>query len=83
MYKYIYHLFTILLLDELIKFNKEDFIMSFSIPHLLVFLAVVVLLFGTKKLRNLGSDLGSALKGFKKEMSEDSESKNDPKLDNK
>ncbi|MFQ0974189.1 MULTISPECIES: twin-arginine translocase TatA/TatE family subunit [unclassified Gilliamella] len=57
--------------------------MSFSIPHLLVFLAVVVLLFGTKKLRNLGSDLGSALKGFKKEMSEDIESKNDPKLDNK
>nr|WP_218837363.1 twin-arginine translocase TatA/TatE family subunit [Gilliamella apicola] len=57
--------------------------MSFSIPHLLVFLAVVVLLFGTKKLRNLGSDLGSALKGFKKEMNEDIESKNDPKLDNK
>ncbi|QYN44878.1 MULTISPECIES: twin-arginine translocase TatA/TatE family subunit [unclassified Gilliamella] len=57
--------------------------MSFSIPHLLVFLAVVVLLFGTKKLRNLGADLGSALKGFKKEMSEDIESNNDPKLDNK
>ncbi|OCG18882.1 sec-independent protein translocase protein TatE [Gilliamella bombicola] len=58
--------------------------MSFSIPHLLVFLAVVILLFGTKKLRNLGSDLGSALKGFKKAMNDDEvESKNDDKLDNK
>ncbi|MWP48593.1 MULTISPECIES: Sec-independent protein translocase subunit TatA [unclassified Gilliamella] len=55
--------------------------MSFSIPHLLVFLAVVILLFGTKKLRHLGSDLGSALKGFKKAMSDDEvESKNDDKL---
>ncbi|MDF7670449.1 Sec-independent protein translocase subunit TatA [Orbaceae bacterium ESL0721] len=45
--------------------------MSFSIPHLLVFLAVVILLFGTKKLRNLGSDLGASLKGFKKAMSDD------------
>ncbi|WP_202115313.1 Sec-independent protein translocase subunit TatA [Gilliamella sp. Pas-s25] len=58
--------------------------MSFSIPHLLVFLAVVILLFGTKKLRNLGSDLGSALKGFKKAMNDDEvESKHDDKLDNK
>ncbi|WP_218058810.1 Sec-independent protein translocase subunit TatA [Gilliamella apicola] len=58
--------------------------MSFSIPHLLVFLVVVILLFGTKKLRNLGSDLGTALKGFKKAMSDDEvESKNDNKLDNK
>ena len=58
--------------------------MSFSIPHLLVFLAVVVLLFGTKKLRNLGSDLGSALKGFKKAMNDDeSESNQDNKIDNK
>ncbi|MDF7667061.1 Sec-independent protein translocase subunit TatA [Orbaceae bacterium ESL0727] len=45
--------------------------MSFSIPHLLVFLAVIILLFGTKKLRNLGSDLGASLKGFKKAMSDD------------
>ncbi|OCG37008.1 Sec-independent protein translocase subunit TatA [Gilliamella apicola] len=56
--------------------------MSFSIPHLLVFLVVVILLFGTKKLRNLGSDLGLALKGFKKAMNDDEdESKNDNKLD--
>ncbi|OCG09170.1 Sec-independent protein translocase TatE [Gilliamella sp. wkB178] len=58
--------------------------MSFSIPHLLVFLAVVVLLFGTKKLRNLGSDLGTALKGFKKAMNDDeNDSKNDNSLDKK
>lgn len=49
-----------------------------------MFLAVVILLFGTKKLRNLGSDLGSALKGFKKAMNDDdTEVKNDNKLDNK
>lgn len=39
-----------------------------SIWHWLVVLAVVVLLFGTKKLRNLGSDLGSAIRGFKDAM---------------
>ncbi len=38
---------------------------SFSIWHWLVVLLVVVVIFGTKKLRNIGSDLGSAVKGFK------------------
>lgn len=38
---------------------------SFSIWHWLVILAIVLLLFGTKRLKNLGSDLGSAIKGFK------------------
>jgi sec-independent protein translocase protein TatA len=38
---------------------------SFSIWHWLVVLLIVVLVFGTKKLRNLGSDLGGAVKGFK------------------
>ncbi|SQK77104.1 Sec-independent protein translocase protein TatA [Tatumella ptyseos] len=37
-----------------------------SIGHLLVVAVIVVLLFGTNKLRNLGSDLGSSIKGFKK-----------------
>ena len=37
-----------------------------SIIQLLIIVAIVVLLFGTKKLRNIGWDLGSALKGFKK-----------------
>ncbi len=38
---------------------------SFSIWHWLIVLLVVVLIFGTKKLRNMGTDLGSAVKGFK------------------
>ncbi len=38
---------------------------SFSIWHWLIVLIIVLLIFGTKKLRNLGSDLGGAVKGFK------------------
>lgn len=38
---------------------------SFSIWHWLVVLLIVVLVFGTKKLKNIGADLGSAVKGFK------------------
>lgn len=38
---------------------------SFSIWHWLIVLLVVVLIFGTKKLKNMGSDLGEAVKGFK------------------
>lgn len=38
---------------------------SFSIWHWLVVLLIVVLVFGTKKLRNIGTDLGGAVKGFK------------------
>ena len=41
---------------------------SFSIWHWLIVLLVIILIFGTKKLRNLGSDLGSAVKGFKEGM---------------
>jgi sec-independent protein translocase protein TatA len=41
---------------------------SFSIWHWLVVLAIVVLVFGTKKLRNLGGDLGGAIKNFKGAM---------------
>ena len=43
---------------------------SFSIWHWLIVLAVVLLIFGTKKLRNVGSDLGGAVKGFKDGMKE-------------
>ncbi len=43
---------------------------SFSIWHWLIVLLVVVLIFGTKKLKNIGSDLGSAVKGFKDGMRE-------------
>ena len=42
-----------------------------SLWQLLIVLALVVLLFGTKKLRTLGSDLGTAVKGFKKSVSDD------------
>jgi sec-independent protein translocase protein TatA len=41
---------------------------SISIWHWLIVLLVVVLIFGTKKLRNMGSDLGGAVKGFKDGM---------------
>ncbi len=41
---------------------------SFSIWHWLIVLAIVVLVFGTKKLKNIGSDLGGAVKGFKDGM---------------
>lgn len=42
-----------------------------SIWQLLIIAVIVVLLFGTNKLRNLGSDLGSSIKGFKKAMGDD------------
>ena len=41
---------------------------SFSIWHWLIVLVIVVLVFGTKKLKNLGTDLGGAVKGFKDGM---------------
>ena len=47
-----------------------------GIWQLLIILLIVVMLFGTKKLRNLGSDLGGALKGFKSAMKDDE--KEDP-----
>ena len=47
-----------------------------SIWQLLIILLIVVLLFGTKKLRNIGTDLGGAIKTFKKSMKDDEE---DPK----
>ena len=45
-----------------------------SITKLLVVAALIILVFGTKKLRTLGGDLGSAIKGFKKAMNEDDDS---------
>lgn len=47
--------------------------MGLSFWHLVVVLVIVMLLFGTKRLGNIGSDLGNAIKGFKKAMSEDEE----------
>jgi len=46
---------------------------SFSIWHWLIVLVIIMMVFGTKKLRNIGSDLGSAVKGFKEGMRSDDE----------
>ena len=44
--------------------------MGLSIGHILVVLLVVILVFGTKKLGNIGADLGQAIKGFRKAMAD-------------
>jgi sec-independent protein translocase protein TatA len=46
---------------------------SFSIWHWLIVLVIVMLIFGTKKLRNIGADLGGAVRGFKDGMRESGE----------
>ena len=46
-----------------------------SLWQLLIVLVIVILLFGTKKLKNLGSDLGSAVKGFKNSVSDEGSDK--------
>lgn len=48
-----------------------------SIWQLLIILAIVVMLFGTSRLKNIGSDLGSAIKGFKNSVS-DKDAEDDP-----
>ncbi|WP_428353069.1 Sec-independent protein translocase subunit TatA [Methyloprofundus sp.] len=54
--------------------------MGISIPQLLIVLAIVVVLFGTKRLRNIGGDLGGAIKGFRSAMNNSEE---DDKLSEK
>ncbi len=51
---------------------------SFSIWHWLIVLLVVVLIFGTKKLRNIGSDLGGAVRDFKEGLKGEEESAKKP-----
>jgi len=53
--------------------------MGISPLQLLIILLIVLALFGTKKLRNIGSDLGGAIKGFKKAMKDEEEKKDDVK----
>jgi|JI71714BRNA_FD_contig_51_2787728_length_1316_multi_2_in_0_out_0_3 sec-independent protein translocase protein TatA len=48
--------------------------MAPSLWQLLIVLAIVVLLFGTKRLRNIGSDLGSAIRGFRSSIKDDDSS---------
>lgn len=50
---------------------------SFSIWHWVIVLLIVVMVFGTKKLRNMGSDLGGAVKGFKDGMKDGSAAADD------
>ena len=47
--------------------------MGFSTTHLIIFLVIIIVIFGTKKLRNIGSDLGGAVKGFKDGMKDGNE----------
>lgn len=51
--------------------------MGISIWQLLIVLGIVILLFGTKKLRHIGTDLGGAIRGFKKSMSDEEEGQQD------
>jgi sec-independent protein translocase protein TatA len=51
---------------------------SFSIWHWLIVLVIVMLIFGTKKLRNMGADLGGAVRGFKDGMREGGDKGVDP-----
>lgn len=53
--------------------------MSPSIWQLLIVLVIVLLLFGAKRLRNVGSDLGSAVKGFKTAMSDEEKAEQEEK----
>ena len=48
---------------------------SVSLSELLIVLVIVVLIFGTKRLKSIGSDLGGAIKGFRSSMGGDSEKK--------
>ena len=64
--------------------------MGFGVTELLIILAIVLVLFGAKKLRNIGGDLGGAIKNFKSAMKEEenasdapSEPQNQAKLDEK
>jgi len=57
--------------------------MGISIWQLLIILAIVLVLFGAKRLRNVGGDLGGAIKGFRKAMKDDDTSVGDEKLEDK
>jgi sec-independent protein translocase protein TatA len=52
---------------------------TFSIWHWLIVLLVVVLVFGTKKLRNMGTDLGGAVRGFKEGMKSEEDKPTPPR----
>lgn len=53
---------------------------GFSLPHLIVLLVIIMLVFGTKKLRGLGGDLGNTIKEFKKALSADDDQSSTPPI---
>ncbi len=53
-----------------------------SVTQLLILLVIVMLVFGTKRLRNIGSDLGSAVKGFRKGIEDEPEDSEPEKIAN-
>jgi len=53
-----------------------------SMPSLIIILVIVILLFGTKRLKSIGSDLGGALKGFKKAVKDGEEKQKESTDDN-
>jgi sec-independent protein translocase protein TatA len=55
--------------------------MSFGITELIIILVIVLLLFGTKKLRSIGTDLGGAIKGFRSAVSEEQSEPNTQQSD--
>lgn len=57
--------------------------MGISVWQLLIILAIVLVLFGAKRLRNIGSDLGGAIKGFKQSMREGEEEAGEKSLEDK
>lgn len=56
---------------------------GFSIWHWLIVLVIVMMIFGTKKLRNIGEDLGGAVRGFKEGMKEGGDKPAAPQVDQK
>jgi sec-independent protein translocase protein TatA len=60
---------------------KRRHFMGLGVTELFVILAIVLVLFGTKRLRNIGGDLGSAIKSFRSAMSETDENRKEASLD--
>ena len=56
---------------------------SFSLTHWIIVLIIVVLIFGTKKLRNVGKDLGGAVHDFKQGLNEGTDGKKDEVIEHK
>jgi sec-independent protein translocase protein TatA len=51
----------------------------FSLPHLIILLLIVMALFGTSKIKNIGGDLGSAIKSFRQAMKDEEQQQGSPK----